>query len=194
MGLIPVRGSDLATVVTSLEMTERPRPRPMPDAPLDLVRWPSPTLARYRELFRRVGSPWLWYSRLAMADADLAAIVEHAGIEIFAVVDRDGVEVGMLELDFREAGQCELSYVGLVPELTGKQYGRWLMAHALGMAWRADIGRVWVHTCTLDHHHALGFYRASGFAPFKRTLETFPDPRVTGLLPRDVAPHIPLID
>jgi hypothetical protein len=53
---------------------------------------------------------------------------------------------------------------------------------------------VWVHTCTLDHPHALGFYRASGFAAISRTVETFADPRLSGHLSPDAAPHVPLLD
>jgi hypothetical protein len=68
------------------------------------------------------------------------------------------------------------------------------MAHALMRAWRAEVTRVWVHTCTLDHPSALGFYRASGFVPFARAVETFPDPRLSGHLPREAAPHVPLLD
>ena len=45
----------------------------------------------------------------------------------------------------------------------------------------------------LDHPSALGFYRAQGFVPFARAVETFPDPRLTGHLPRDAAPHVPLL-
>ncbi|MCX7267718.1 MAG: GNAT family N-acetyltransferase, partial [Sphingomonadales bacterium] len=41
---------------------------------------------------------------------------------------------------------------------------------------------------------ALTFYQRSGFVAYQRQLETFPDPRITGLIPRDAAPHIPLID
>ena len=43
----------------------------------------------------------------------------------------DGRDVGMLELDFREPGECELAFVGLIPELSGKGHGRWLLAEAL---------------------------------------------------------------
>ncbi|GAA4780328.1 GNAT family N-acetyltransferase [Stakelama sediminis] len=194
MALIPVAAEDLATVVTSLEMTTRPLPRPLPPSPFQLVHWTAPTTERYRTLFRRIGSPWLWYSRLVMTDAELHTLLDNPAIEVFAVTDRAGVELGMLELDFRERGQCELSFFGLVPELAGKGHGRWLMAHALTRAWRSGVSRVWVHTCTLDHPHALGFYRASGFTPFRRTIETFPDPRLIGILPRDAAPQIPLFE
>jgi len=193
VALIPVAAGDVATIVTSLEMLARPRPVPMPESPLRLVRWERPAIERYRALFRRVGGPWLWFSRLVMADDALAAILNDDAIRIWAVVDRAGIEVGMLELDFRTAGQCELSYVGLIPELAGQGHGRWLMAHALAMAWGKDVTRVWVHTCTLDHPGALGFYRRSGFVPYRRTVETFADPRVAGVLPADAAPHYPVL-
>lgn len=193
MGLIPIQPGDIAAVVTSLEMLERPRPRPLPESALRLVRWETPPLKKYRALFERVGAPWLWFSRLIMADERLTAIVHDPQVEIYAVVDPRGIEIGLLELDFRVAATCELSFVGLVPELTGKGHGRWLMAQALVRAWRADVTRVWVHTCMLDHPSALGFYQASGFRPYMRAVETFPDPRLSGHLPRDAAPHVPLL-
>ena len=192
MGLIPVDPTEVATIVTTLEMVKRPPARPMPDSRLRLIRWEAPAPDKYRALFRRIGAPWLWFSRLVMDDGRLTDILHDPAIAIHAVVDRQGIEVGMLELDFRRAGECELSYVGLVPELAGKGHGRWLMANALGMAWRKDVARVWVHTCTLDHPSALGFYRASGFTAISRTIETFADPRLTGALPADAAPQIPL--
>ncbi|WP_230772164.1 GNAT family N-acetyltransferase [Sphingomonas sp. Leaf4] len=194
MGLIPVEPGEVATIVTSLEMTRRPRPAPMPESPLRLVRWERPGVDRYRALFRRVGGPWLWFSRLVMADDALTAILNDARVRVWAVVDRAGLEVGMLELDDRSAGACELSYVGLIPELAGQGHGRWLMAHALALAWGPGVTRVWVHTCTLDHPRALGVYRRSGFVAYQRTIETFADPRATGILPADAAPHYPLLD
>lgn len=193
MALTEIKPGELAAVVTSLEMRARPAPRPVPDSPLGLARWQSHSPDKYRTLFRRVGAPWLWFSRLAMADEQLSAILDDPGVAMWAVVDRQGVEVGMLELDFREAGQCELSFLGLVPELAGQGHGGWLMTQALALAWRADVARVWVHTCSLDHPSALGFYMRWGFAPFARAVETFPDPRILGLLPQDCAPQIPLI-
>ncbi|MHA6723474.1 GNAT family N-acetyltransferase [Sphingomonas sp. RS2018] len=194
MGLTPVPPDQLATIVTTLEMPERPRPRPLPESRLRLVPWAQPAPAAYRTLFARVGTPWLWFSRLAMDDARLTAIIGDPRVAVFAVADPTGIEVGMLELDYRVAGACELSYVGLVPELVGQGHGRWLLAHAIQRAWAKDVARVWVHTCTLDHPRALGVYRAAGFVPVKRTIETFADPRVAGLLPRDAAPQVPLLD
>jgi GNAT superfamily N-acetyltransferase len=194
VSLTPVAAGELAAIVTSLEMRERPRARPLPASSFRLTRWASPSLAAYRTLFTRVGAPWLWFSRLMLDDSALGAIIGDPAVEIYAVVDRAGIEIGMLELDFRVAGECEIGFFGLITELSGKGHGRWLMAETLARAWRPSISRVWVHTCTLDHPSALNFYRAQGFVAFARAVEIFADPRLLGVLPRDAAPHVPLFD
>lgn len=193
MGLTPIANGEIAAIVTALEMRERPPRAPLRASPLRLVPWQSPAPARYRALFERVGAPWLWFSRLAIDDAALCAILNDSAVKIWAVEDPRGVEIGLLELDFRTPGECEIAFLGLVPELAGKGHGRWLMAQALATAWRADVTRVWVHTCSLDHPSALGFYQRQGFVAYARAVEVFADPRLIGLLPRDAAPHIPLI-
>lgn len=187
-----VADGELAAVVTFLEMRESPR-AVVPPSPLSLRRIEYPRPDDYRELFRKVGARWLWFSRLVMDDAALAAIIQHPAVELFTVVDEGGSEVGMLELDYREPGECELSFVGLVPELSGQGHGRWLLAEAISRAWREGGSRVHVHTCTLDHPAALSAYRRAGFVPYRRSVERFPDPRLLGFLPRDCAPQIPLI-
>lgn len=192
--LTPVADGELAAVVTSLEMRARPLPRPLPASPLRLVPWKEPSAEAYRALFRRVGAPWLWFSRLTLDDAALLAIIRDPAVAVAAVIDRAGIEIGLLELDFRIAGECEIAFFGLVPELAGKGHGAWLIAQALALGWRKDVRRMWVHTCTLDHPAALAFYRSHGFTPFARAVETFADPRLLGVLPRDAAPQIALID
>jgi GNAT superfamily N-acetyltransferase len=194
MSLIPVPNDQIATIVTSLEMYARPALGSPAMSALKLVHWKEPDLDRYRSLYHAVGTPWLWFSRLVMPDAELAAIIGSPDVTVHAATRRDGTPVGILELDFRVAGQCELSFFGLTPDMTGRGVGGWLMQHALRLAWRDGITRVWVHTCTLDHPAALGFYQRHGFRAYARAVETFADPRLTGHLPRDSAPHVPLFD
>ena len=183
--------AELAAVVTYLEMRAWPEVE-VPPSPLSLKRIDSPKLDAYRTLFRLVGAPWLWFSRLVMDDATLAAIIQHPGVELYVVSDEDGADAGMLELDFREPRECELSFIGLIPELSGKGHGRWLLAEAVQSTWRKGVSRVHVHTCSLDHPAALAAYRRAGFVPFKRAIELFPDPRLLGILPTDCAPQTPL--
>jgi GNAT superfamily N-acetyltransferase len=187
-----VAAGELAAVVTYLEMREPPRSE-VPTSPLSLERIEQPEPDRYRSLFHLVGAPWLWFSRLVMPDDKLAAIIKHLEVELYAVVDEAGRDAGMLELDFREPGQCELAFIGLVPGLAGQGHGKWLLAEAVNHAWREGVKRVHVHTCTLDHPAALSAYRRAGFTPCKRAIERFPDPRLAGILPRDCAPQVPLL-
>ena len=192
MSLELLADGQLAAVVTYLEMTEFPA-SPPPPSPLRLDRVERPATDHYRALFLRIGAPWLWFSRLAMPDDRLAAIIADPAVHLYVVRGPDGEASGMLELDFREPGECELAFIGLLPELAGQGHGRWLLAEALRLAWRAGIARVHVHTCTLDHPAALGAYRRAGFTAYKRAVETFPDPRVLGILPADSAPQLPLV-
>jgi GNAT superfamily N-acetyltransferase len=189
MTLTPIPPGHLGAVVTYLEMTERPKPRPLPDSPLRLERWRDPDPDKYRLLFRRVGGPWLWFSRLTFDDARLRAEMG----EVHAVVDRQGVEVGLIELDFRTPGECLIKFLGLVPELAGQGHGAWLFAQTLALAWRPGVARLRVNTCSLDHPAALKAYLNAGFTACARAFESFPDPRLAGLLPADLAPQVPLI-
>ena len=192
MSYDPVSDRDLAAVVTFLDMTERPQVEAHPSS-LSLHRMKAPSADEYRALFRLVGARWLWFSRLLMDDAALEAIIRDPAVEVLKVVDDDGRDSGMLELDFREAGVCELAFVGLVPELSGKGHGRWLLSEAVRRAWREGVERVHVHTCSLDHPAALAAYRRAGFLPVRRAVERFADPRVLGVLPIGCAPQIPLL-
>jgi GNAT superfamily N-acetyltransferase len=159
---------------------------------LDLVARPDPD--SYRALFRAVGSDgWLWCSRLLLGTEALTAILHDPAVEVMVL--RDGArEVGLLELDFREKDACELAFLGLVPDVLGRGAGRYLMNIALTRAWAQPISRLHVHTCTFDHPDAVAFYQRSGFRPTRRQVEVFDDPRLTGVLPRWAAPHIPIIE
>lgn len=191
MSYEPVPDGELAAVVTYLEMRSPPQ-HEIPGSRLSLKRIEVPQPAHYRELFRLIGAPWLWFSRLILDDAHLASMIQHPKVELYSVLDEDGREVGMIELDFREAHDCELAFIGIIPELSGKGHGRWLLAEAVGRAWREGVDRVHVHTCSLDHPAALSAYRRAGFVPYKRAIERFPDPRLLGILPLDCAPQIPV--
>jgi GNAT superfamily N-acetyltransferase len=192
MSYTPLPDGELAAVVTYLEMRTPTEPE-IPPSPLSLKRVDVPQPEHYRDLYRLIGAPWLWFSRLLLDDAHLAAIIQHPKVELHAVLNENGAEVGMLELDSREAHECELAFMGLIPELSGKGHGRWLLAEAVRRSWREGVDRVHVHTCSLDHPAALSAYRRAGFAPYKRAIERFPDPRLLGVLPKDCAPQIPLL-
>ena len=192
-GYSDVPAGKIAAVVTHLEMTERPSLRPDPPGAWTLRRVETPGLDWYRDLHRRIGEEWLWFSRLQLADAELAAIIQSPLVEVHALV-QDGRDEGLLELDFRKGGQCELVYFGVTAKLIGGGAGRWLMNRALERAWSRPVTRFWVHTCTFDHPAAVAFYQRSGFRAFRRQIEIADDPRLNGIAPRGVATHVPIIE
>jgi GNAT superfamily N-acetyltransferase len=191
-GYSDVPAGKIAAIVTHLEMTARPAPRPDIAGAWSLRRVDSPVLDWFRDLYRRVGEEWLWFSRIRMPDAELAKRLHAPQLEVYALVD-GGRDEGLLELDFRESGQCEIGMFGVTPKLVGTGAGRWLMSRALDIAWSRPVERVWLHTCTFDHPAALAFYQRSGFRAFRRQVEVADDPRLDGTVPRDVARHVPVI-
>jgi GNAT superfamily N-acetyltransferase len=193
-GYHPLGPGQLANVVTLLEMTARPAPRAVPPheglslRPLDRLDSDG-----YLALFRKVGADWIWFSRLAMPRDELEAILRHPDVELFALA-QDGKDIGILELDFRDMPNCELAFFGVTREAIGKGAGRYLMSEAISRAWSRPIERFWVHTCSFDHPGAIDFYKRSGFRPYQFMVEVLDDPRLKGLLSRDAAPHVALID
>ena len=170
----------IAAIATSLEMRERAAPRPVPaGVPGALQAWPQPDAERYLALFRKVGAPHLWFSRLYMSPAELDASLASPATAIFSW-RVDGVDEGLLELDFAEGEACEIKYFGVTAALQGTGAARALMNHAIETAFARPIQRLWLHTNTIDHPKAMDFYRRSGFRPIGQSLELADDPRLNG--------------
>jgi GNAT superfamily N-acetyltransferase len=192
-GRSDVPAGKVAAVITHLEMTARPAPRLVHPDPWALRKAVTPDVDWYRELYRRVGQEWLWIARIRMADVELATRIQSPEVEIHALVN-EGREEGLLELDFRDAGTCEIVFLGVTANLVGTGAGRWLMDHALALAWSRPIKRLWLNTCTFDHPSALAFYQRSGFHAFRRQIVILDDPRLDGTVPRNAAKHVPIIE
>lgn len=190
-GTHDIPAGKIGCIVTYLEMHAPPPPRGGPPRPdLALQRLGAADTTLYRDIFRTIGERWLWFSRLAMPEAELAAILGDPAVQAFALM-LDGAPAGLLELDFRAMPEGELKFFGLYEHAIGGGAGRWLMQQALVKAWQQPITRLFVHTCTFDHPGAIGFYRRSGFRPCKLQVEIADDPRCLGQLPPDALPDLP---
>lgn len=181
-----------AAVVTYLEMRQPVAIEAPAASEFVLRRVVNPDLDWYRALYRRIGEPWLWFSRLRMVDEELRAILEHPDLDLF-VLSHEGEDHGILEFDRRQMPDIELSFFGVTPEMIGKGAGRALLDYGLSIEWQHNPARIWLHTCTSDHPSALTFYQKMGFVPYKRAIEISDDPRITGEMPRTAAPHVPIL-
>jgi GNAT superfamily N-acetyltransferase len=192
-GISDLPAGTLASVVTYLEMKAPPPIKGLETPPgLRLLRHDAPDVEWYRALYRLVGDDYLWFSRLMWDDSALAAHLASDRVEVWSL-QKQGVDLGRLELEWMQDGDCELSFFCLSKELIGAGGGRWLIEHATARAFSREISRFFVHTCTLDSPQALGFYMRSGFVPYGRAVEIAEDPRLTGLIPKTAAAHVPLI-
>src|SRR5476651_890127 len=106
--------------LTPADWTRRGQP-PAIDVAVTLE--PSPSVAFYRELYDRVGRPWLWFERRLLADAALAKVLAQDGHEIHVARhdnDHGGELVGYFELQ-----DNEISFFGLTPRYIGERIGPW---------------------------------------------------------------------
>lgn len=112
-------------------------------------------------LYQWVGGPWQWTDKLKWTAEEWQAYAEAETLRTFVGYYR-GSPAGYFELNFAMPGEVEISYFGLGPAFIGRQLGGPLLTSALEIAWATEPRRVWVHTCTKDHPHALANYQARG--------------------------------
>jgi GNAT superfamily N-acetyltransferase len=80
-----------------------------------------------------------------------------------------GEPAGVIEIEVRPGSEVEITLFGLVPEFVGRGFGGHLLTQAVRLAWEteqpdgAPTRRVWLHTASADHAHALPNYQARGF-------------------------------
>src|SRR5262245_9800189 len=132
-----------------------------------VVREHSHEPEKFRWLYRDVGDAYRWIDRLPWTDDQWRAHVSRPEIEMW-VLHVDDVVGGYFELRFEpDAQSVEIAYFGLLPPFVGRGLGGALLTSAIRAARSRGDLRVWLHTCTRDHPHALDNYRARGFRVFR---------------------------
>jgi len=155
---------------TYLELTTATALRPsrnadhIPDFAVTQIERPTPEL--YRSCYRTVGEAYHWRDRWDWSDAEIEAHLRQPSISIY-VARENGQFAGWYELRLVDDGSVEIAYFGLAPNKIGRGLGRLLLSCAVRDAWALGATRVWLHTCTFDHPHALANYQARGFVPYR---------------------------
>jgi GNAT superfamily N-acetyltransferase len=127
------------------------------------VREPSINERFYRE----VGADWEWTVRRKWTAEEWSIWVERDELETWLAYSK-GEEAGYVELEVQDGGDVEIVYFGLLPSMIGKSLGGAMLTMAVTRAWEIEgTKRVWLHTCTEDHPHAVSNYEKRGFRLFK---------------------------
>jgi GNAT superfamily N-acetyltransferase len=154
-----------------LEMTDitafRPSTLKHPEVELKQAKIPCPELNRF--LYTAVGGDWYWIDRLNWTYEQWLAYLDRPELETW-VAYLSGTPAGYFELEVQPESNVEIAYFGLLPQFTGRGLGGYLLTAAIERAWQIGASRVWVHTCSLDHPHALKNYQARGFQIYKEEI------------------------
>lgn len=153
--------SDTTVRVSYLELTESPAPIRAHLGKERVSREKLP-VGEYLQLYGRIGRPLRWDQRLEMPRSELVSLFESERSQIYVLRDEFGEALGLCEFE-RCLPDIELKNFGLVSTAQGKGLGSWLLRTALHHEWRAQPGRIWLHTDNWDHPAAIRLYQDAGF-------------------------------
>jgi GNAT superfamily N-acetyltransferase len=156
-------------LVRYLEMRTPEQLRPAtPIEDLRVVRLSDPAGAdasRVQALHEQIATPHLWRSVGRSDERWRQSLADPRDSHWIAIAD--GRDIGWGCLTAEDQGSVEILSFGIRPDAVGNGYGGAFLTSLVRCAWQlvADTGdqRVWLHTSSWDHPHALANYLARGF-------------------------------
>ena len=116
-------------------------------------------------LYKQIGKKHQWIDRLVWQDKDWIKYISDENLKTYILKQGEDL-VGYFELIFNQ-NECEIAYLGILEEYIGKKIGSYLLSEAIKKSFETGTKRIWVHTCSLDHKHALDNYLSRGMKVFK---------------------------
>ena len=156
----------LAETITYLEMNSREELRPSASM-VKVYRRYTRNAGFSRSLYADVGGEYNWIDRSDWTDGQWLERLALPNVETWLSYHAGDV-AGFFELEMQDGGDVEIVYFGLLPRCVGRGLGGAMLTAAAQRAWDMGASRVWLHTSSLDHPHALPNYLARGFRVYKR--------------------------
>ena len=141
--------------------------RPQSASSLQLVE--RTDLETVRRVTLAIGAPYEWPS-LGWPTSRWTDYLARDDLRHWTV-ELDGEQVGLVSLRFAP-DEVEIDTFGLVPAHVGRGLGGEFLTLATALAWREcpQARRVWLHTSSHDHPHALVNYERHGFRLYRTVL------------------------
>ena len=118
--------------------------------------------------YKNIGIDHYWRDRLIWTDKEWAKYVSNPNFETW-IIKKDDDLVGFYEQEYHHLkDEVELINLGILKNYRGNKFGSLLLNHSINSAFEKKPDRMWVHTCSLDHKHALQNYKSRGFEVFKK--------------------------
>jgi ribosomal protein S18 acetylase RimI-like enzyme len=145
--------------------------RPPPE-PMELEHVDAAAVGTFHAAVLRIGEPHDWTTPSGRSEDQWRARLARPQVRAW-IAGVGGEVAGVIELELHAEGEVEITMLGLVPEMVGRGFGGHLLTLATRLAWEARLAgdgpnrRVWLHTSSLDHPHALLNYERRGFRVFR---------------------------
>lgn len=134
---------------------------------LDIKIFKGNDIVFYLNLYSKIGKKWKWQERLNMLQQDLVERINDKNVECH-ILYKGSDPIGFYEIKYHKlSNSVQLVYLGVLEKYIGQGFGGLMMDHAIWRANSFDPSNMWIHTCTLDHPKALGFYKNRGFKLFR---------------------------
>ena len=139
--------------------------QPTEDYTVDLI---EPTDFQLNKFFyKNIGKKHKWVDRLIWTEDQWIKYVSNKNVKTFVLKSEKDL-VGFFELIIHyEKKEVEIAYFGILEEYQNKKLGSYLLSDAIKKSFQENVDRVWLHTCSLDHKHALKNYLSRGMKIFK---------------------------
>ena len=117
--------------------------------------------------YKNIGKSHQWVDRLIWTDQDWINYVSNKNVKTYILKEKNEL-AGYFELNLHK-DEVEIAYLGLLKEYHNQNLGSILLSSAIKNSFSVGkLKRVWVHTCSLDHKHALKNYLSRGMKIFKK--------------------------
>ena len=134
---------------------------------LKILKLDPPDFKLNKFFYKNIGKKHKWVDRLIWTEEQWIDYVSSDRVKTYVLKFKDDL-VGFFELIYHiEIKEVEIAYFGILEEYQNKKLGSYLLSEAIKKCFKDNDGRVWLHTCSLDHKHALNNYMSRGMKIFK---------------------------
>ena len=117
--------------------------------------------------YKQIGKKHRWVDRLIWNENQWIKYINNSNVRTYTLQDGNNLAGYFEQIIDQKKLECEIAYFGILQDYVGKRLGGYLLSQAIKKSFAIGANRVWVHTCSLDHKHALKNYLSRGMKIFK---------------------------
>ena len=138
-----------------------------PNKNLILEKVNPPNIELNKFFYKNIGKNHRWVDRLVWDNLKWISYLDNRNVHTYVLkINKD--PVGYFEvIQDLSINSSEIAYFGILDEYIGKKFGAYLLSEAITQCFKLKSKKVWVHTCSLDHKHALNNYLNRGMKIYK---------------------------